>query len=175
MNLKRVRKFAVNKQIVLIGMVCIIVIAGIINWLDTSRNPAQETSGPVDESQFEAVPVDVPKSSDYFATAKLEREQSRSRALEILRQAAASSDAEERGNAQAGMTKIAFSVENEMIIEGLIKAKGFEDTVVYISDSGASVVVKTDTLTAAQTAQIKDIVTEKAAVSAEKIKIVSVK
>ena len=174
MNLKKARKFAVNKQVLLIGMVCIVVIAGMINWLDTGNNAVQETS--VTAEEFEVVSQEEqPKASDYFATARVEREQSRSRALEILRQAASSGDADERGNAQATMTKIALSVENEMIIEGLIKAKGFKDAVVYLSDSGASVVVKTDALTAAQTAQIKDIIIEKATVGADKIKIVSIK
>ena len=181
MNLKNAKKIAGNKQIVLLGLVFIIVIAGILNWVQ-QNDGAQETSGyPLDYDGQPVVevmaPVEEPKASDYFSSARLDREQSRSRALEILKETTTNSSAEteDKRNAQANINKIALAVQNEMIIENLIKAKGFQDSVVYISDSGVSVIVKAESLTPAQTAQIKDIVMEKAFVGADKIKIVSIK
>ena len=48
-------------------------------------------------------------------------------------------------------------IESETVIEDLVKASGFEDCVVYLDGENASIVVKSDGLTPAQAAQIKEI------------------
>ncbi|MDD7147336.1 MAG: SpoIIIAH-like family protein, partial [Lachnospiraceae bacterium] len=50
-----------------------------------------------------------------------------------------------------------------------LEAKGFEDVVVSISDEGVDVVVKAQSLTDAQRAQIEDIVQRKTGTSPENI------
>ena len=65
------------------------------------------------------------------------------------------------------------TAENKM--ETLIKAKGFEDCVVYIEDQTVSVMVKTPDLVASEAAQIKDIVLGNTEVDNENIRIVEVK
>ena len=66
-------------------------------------------------------------------------------------------------------------IESETVIEDLIKASGFEDCVVYLDGDNASIVVKSDGLTAAQAAQIKDILLSEVDVANENIRIFEVK
>ena len=49
-------------------------------------------------------------------------------------------------------------METELVTEGLIKAKGFEDVIVTNSLSSVNVIVKSAELTKPQVAQIVDIV-----------------
>ena len=65
--------------------------------------------------------------------------------------------------------------ESESKIENLIKAQGFNDCVVYLNDSTANIVVKSEGLEAAQAAQIKDILLTEVTIPAENIRIFEVK
>ena len=66
-------------------------------------------------------------------------------------------------------------MESESNIEALLKAKGFEKSLAVISDTGISVVVKSEGLTSAQTLQIQDIITSETNIPLSNIKIVPVK
>ena len=59
-----------------------------------------------------------------------------------------------------------------MQLESLVKAKGFEDAIVTMSDSGVNVVVGTPELTAEQAAQIYDIVRSETEFTAGDVKII---
>ena len=68
-----------------------------------------------------------------------------------------------------------LNAENE--IETLVKAKGFADCLCFLQSGRADLTVMTsgDALTAAQVAQIRDIVLSKSAVTAQNITVVEVK
>ena len=59
-------------------------------------------------------------------------------------------------------------------MEGLIKAKGFEDAIVTTSANNVNVIVKCAALESSQVAQIVQIVKEQTAKSIENIKIIPV-
>ncbi|UKI20029.1 MAG: SpoIIIAH-like family protein [Oscillospiraceae bacterium] len=64
------------------------------------------------------------------------------------------------------------TMEKELLIEGLLKAKGFEDAVITISDTAVNVIVKQKDLTKQQVAQVLEIVLREAGdISAENVKI----
>ena len=71
-------------------------------------------------------------------------------------------------------TEVAKSIETEGKIENLIKAKGFDDCMVYYDTEGVDVVVKTDGLEAAQVAQMKDIILKETSIPVENISIVEI-
>jgi stage III sporulation protein AH len=73
------------------------------------------------------------------------------------------------------MISIAKSTEIETKIEGLIKAKGFSDCMVYISDESVNVVVASKGLSQEQAAQINEIVIAETKRDASAIKIVEIK
>lgn len=60
-----------------------------------------------------------------------------------------------------------------MIIENLIKAKGFQDAVVMIDNGIVNVIVQTDKLSEEEVAQIVDIVSRQTGVSLDNIKIMT--
>ena len=117
------------------------------------------------------------KDSDYFTEVKKERETARKKAQELIEETLKNDKLteEDKKSALAKAEEIAGRMESEGNIEALLKAKGFEKTVAVISDTGISVVVKSDGLTSAQTLQIQDIVTSETNIQLSNIKIVPIK
>ena len=70
------------------------------------------------------------------------------------------------------MTAIVSEMTKEANAEALIKAKGFEDCIVVISDASANVIVKSSGLSEAEVAQILDAVYTETGVTPDKIKII---
>ncbi len=116
------------------------------------------------------------EKTDYFETARSEREQSCEQAKEEIEELL-DNDAITEDDKKAVLDKIgAYSnrIESAVNIETLLKSKGFEDAVAVVSESGVDVVVKSKGLTTSQTLQIQDIVTAQTGVDLGGIKIVSV-
>lgn len=95
-----------------------------------------------------AAPVDetgVYTGSDYFASARLTRQQARDSAVALLQQAA-----DEDGAAQSALDKASDGIQAmaqytmaEAQIENLVTAKGYADCVAFMSEDSLSVVVST--------------------------------
>ncbi len=103
--------------------------------------------------------------------AKLMKEQTRAKNKETLLNIINSTGVSEQQKQSAieGMIMLTDIAEKETAAEILLEAKGFEDVVVSISETGVDVVVSADTLTDAQCAQIEDIVTRKTGTAPENI------
>ncbi len=178
-----------KKQIILASLVLILGVAVYLNWqfaktgedfavtgqVDTAKNygDAQLVDNPVDTSSTAATAA----GDDYFTKTRLERTKSRDETTatltEMLKDSALTEEEKQTATQQA--VDLAKQVDSEKKMEDLVKAKGFEDCLVYINDENVDVVVKTDGLEAAQAAQIKDIVLSETEVEAENIRIVEVK
>ena len=113
---------------------------------------------------------------DYFTQARLNRENARDEALDILRDLMNDVKASEETQQQAlgEAAAIAEAVEQESKIESLIKAKGFSDCVAYIADDACNVVVRSDGMTPQEALQITEIVTAQSKIVAQNVKIVTV-
>ncbi|MBC5732678.1 SpoIIIAH-like family protein [Flavonifractor sp. DFI.6.63] len=114
--------------------------------------------------------------SDYFASARLNRQQARDSALAILQDALANEDLDETmraDNSQAIQT-LASATVSEAQIENLVTAKGYSDCVAFISDESVSVVVSATEsgLTDADVAKITEIVTDETGCAASQVKII---
>jgi len=114
-------------------------------------------------------------AQDYFANARLNRQQARDSALTMLQDSVTGAGIDQE---QATLTiqTMANSTVTEAQIENLIVAKGYKDCVAFIGEESVSVVVQTvgDELTAVDTARITDIVAQATSFSAEQIKIIQV-
>ena len=66
---------------------------------------------------------------------------------------------------------IADYSEKEMAIEILLEAKGFNDVVASVSDTGVDIVVNKQSLETSQKAQIEDIAKRKTGMTSDKINI----
>lgn len=129
-----------------------------------------------EENPGEAVMVSNNLGSDYFAAAKLTREQSRAKNKETLmdiinNEKIASKDKKSAIRQVAQMTEDA---QMETAAELMLEAKGFTDAVVSIEKDSADVIINAKELTEQQLAQISDIVTRKTDISAENIVITPV-
>ena len=138
----------------------------------TDGNASSTDDGSVDGTPGEAVLANGTVSSE-AAQAKVSREQVRSKNKETLQSIIDNknlSDAEKENavNQMVQMTEIA---EKEAAAESLLAAKGFNDSVVSITDDQADVIVGASELSDANRAQIEDIVTRKTGVAAQNIVI----
>jgi len=189
-----------RKQIVIAAIVLLIAISGYLNWtydrgddggyrstgvsssissedLQEEANLEQtnaldEEGGEFDVSLGEATLV----KKDFFAQARLDREAGRSKAIETFNTVLENenSDQQVKMSAQEQVLDIAKNTEIEVAIENLIKAKGFEDAVCYITGKKCNIVVKSPGLSQADVAKIMDIAIENTNFPAENIKIVEI-
>lgn len=117
-----------------------------------------------------------PAQVDYFATARLSREEARANALNILQQTVEDPEASESAVSAAseGITAMASATLAESQIENLVTAKGYPECVAFIGDNSVSVVVSTSTgtLEGADVAKITDIVLGETDFAANAVKVV---
>ncbi len=169
-----------KKQIVLGALIVMVGVAGYLNWkYEGTTSPDSQTTVTISEDNENATLGEATMvgktDANYFMTCRNNREVVRSKAIEILKSTIdnPNSSQEAKSKAEKEMLDISNNVESEGNIENLIKAKGFEDVVVFINDNNITVTVKSQGLTAPETAKIKDIVIEET--GNNNIKIVEVK
>lgn len=134
------------------------------NNMDDNLDGSETTGGESDGTE-----------NDYFSATVLNRQQSRDEAIDVLKLVTENEDASEEAKAEAAakISKIAVDIQNEVNIETLVKAKGFEDCVAIISDDAVSVIVKAESLQANQAAQILAIVYETTGIAPQNISIIN--
>ena len=116
-------------------------------------------------------------SDNYFEQARLNKEASRSKSLEILNNTAEneSFDAEIRQKAGDKILAVANNVQKESEIESIAQSKGYSEICVYVDDSEANVMVRKDGFCDEDVVKLTAIVTEQLKISARNVKIVEVK
>lgn len=184
-----------KRQVILAALVVALGLAVYLNWQfsdagkdltasisDSSKNygdsiyvnkdQSKDTSG----ASKEVLSPNV-NDPNYFEQARANRESTREEALDIIKDVFNSVGADEATVAEAvsASSNIALAVELEGRAENLIKAKGFEDCMVYINGDTAQVVVKSDGIKDNQAIQIKEIIANTAKISVKNISIVPVK
>ena len=122
-----------------------------------------DTETPEGEKVGEAVLTSSASAGAFSASAKLNREQVRSKneasLLEIINNTDISEDM--KADAIASMNRMTDRAEKELDAELLLEAKGLKDSVVSINDDSVDVIVGAAEITDEQKAQIEDIVTRK--------------
>lgn len=182
-----------KNQIIITALAIVIAVAGYLNY---SGNQLQETisqnavledqilqengidTADVDEitqTPGEAVLTSLTGAS-FSAEAKLTREQLRAQNKETLMEVINNEliDEAQKQNAIDSITSLTEQAEREAAAELLLDAKGFEGSVVSITDNSADVVINMAEITDAQRAQIEDIVKRKTQVAGENIVITPV-
>lgn len=136
-----------------------------------------------DSGEYEALLTEAATDttiSDYFATIRLARQESRDSAVELLQETMAYEDGTGSGEtaaASAELENMVTTALKEAEIEGLVIAKGYADCVAYMSDKGISVAVAAPEtgLEPDAVAQICDIVTTQSDYTPSELKIIEVK
>lgn len=150
--------------------------ATLVSGVEDGADDAGETDGAADGG--EAVDeTAVYTGSDYFASARLTRQQARDSAISLLQEAAEqeNADAAVANEASEGIQVLAAYTLQEAQIENLVTAKGYQDCVAFLGEDGVSVVVATDTgeLTAEDVAKITDIAMSETGLPAGSVKIMA--
>ena len=184
-----------KRNAVVVAIALFVCAAVYLNWnyeqeaqagktLGQSTMVGSETGDPLVKGEDSAQPDSSGEtgtsstSGNYFATARLNRQQARDSALSLLQDAAAREDADETVKAQVNDTiqTMADYTVTEAQIENLVVAKGYADCVAFIGEDSLSLAVSAPEggLTEAYTAKIVDVVHQTAGFTADQIKIIQV-
>jgi stage III sporulation protein AH len=152
-----------KKIIILSAMVALLLITGYVNVaLNSSLSSnIQQTSS-------------TTTSASFYTTYRNEREATRTQEIQFYDSiiASASASAEAKDEAEANKMAIIAQMEKELVTEGVIRGKGFEDAIVTTSSSNVNVFVKSAELTSVEVAQITSVVKEQLNVSIDQIIII---
>lgn len=112
-------------------------------------------------------------SNNYFIEHRLSRDKLRATLIDRLNEIINNENTNEdmRNKAQNEIIALGQVSELELSIEGLIKAKGFEDALVFLGDNSARVVVSTDELTEQDMIKVFEIIKSETDIEATNIKI----
>ena len=175
MKIEKIKKFFASRtarSAVLVAAVLLIGLAVYLNYrwfydplgsLGYGDNNMQNNYS---DSETAGADTTDTSANNYFTATALSREQSRDEAIDVLTLVT-------EAEAAAKISKIAVDIQNEMNIETLVKAKGFEDCVAIISDDAVSVIVRADSLQANEAAQILSIVYETTGIDPQNVSIIS--
>ena len=184
-----------KRNAVVVTMAVLVCAAAALNWKYAGQEAAEDVqnagtkilgeaalvSGTEDgEDAPAAAPEDesgVYTGSDYFASARLTRQQARDNAISLLQEAAEQENADTAvaNEASQGIQVLASYTLAEAQIENLVTAKGYTDCVAFMGDECVSVVVSTKSgdLTAEDVAKITDITMTETGLPAGNIKIMA--
>lgn len=137
-----------------------------------SEKDAQQTGTQTGEDNpGSAVLASTELSADFFVSAKLSREQTRSKNKETLMAIVQDKSISEDLKKDAMDTLVAMTknAEKEDICESLLGARGFEEIVVRIEEEGVNVIVNAATINEQELAQIEDVIMRETGVKLDKI------
>lgn len=199
MKRRRLNLIIGKKQIIVVGLTLILGVAVYVNYLvgnnvradsSLSKDDGSQSAGNYGDQQFVSSDkkdqtgdssgdkVNLSSSIDeYFAQARLDKQKSRAEAIEVLQTIYSGGDSTKTELAVMAESAATISgyIEKESKIENVLKAQGFTDALCYLSENGASIIVKTDGLSSAQAAQIKNALLSEVNVPVEKISILEIK
>lgn len=115
-------------------------------------------------------------TGNFFATYRMDRQDTRNQEIMYYEAIIASenSSAEAITLAETKKAALISAMELELVTEGLIKAKGFEDCLVTSTTGSVNVIVKCPNLEDTQVAQIVEVVQEQTGVTIDNITIIPV-
>ena len=146
-------------------------IAELVNSSYIESETVNDTIEIIDET--EVYESEVYEVSSSLSQARLDRQNSRESALSLLDEVLSDieADSEAKKKAIDEASAIAQNMVKESNIETLIKAKGVNDVVVYLSEDGCSVIVDKvgDNILA-----IQDVITKETSLTADKITVTEI-
>ncbi len=155
-----------KKRTKIIIIAVMVLLLGVTGYLNVMLNKSVSSNG--DDT--------TTTSSSYFQTYRTDRESTRDQQMlyydAIITSETSSQEAIQ--NAENAKLDLIDQMEQELVVEGLIKAKGFADCVITISDSNINAVVKAGELTKSEVAQIVSVIQSELSVGIENIKIIPV-
>ncbi|MDU4960419.1 MAG: SpoIIIAH-like family protein [Sporomusaceae bacterium] len=129
------------------------------------RSNAMQVVKPLDDKLALTVP-------DFFTEYRLERDKIRSERFDVMREMVKSAKTEEsRQQVQEAILRLVQEKQREYEMENLIKARGFQDALVVIQDKNVNAIIKAQSFTREEVAQVAEVISRIAAVRPEDITI----
>jgi len=178
---KSMKKGFSRRTSVLFTLLALLVVSSYANYRMSANSAALETDLPVLRILGSEPTSEPTKAQEQVANsfADYREQRSSSRAQEIRMLDEMIGDPDSSGNAaeeaRAQKLSLVRSMEQESTLEGLLKAKGFEDALVSSRVGSVSVVIKGESLTEAQAVQIMEITMRETGEEARNIKIIPTK
>ncbi|MFY9178056.1 MAG: SpoIIIAH-like family protein [Caldicoprobacterales bacterium] len=185
-----------RKNLVLGMLVVLLVITGYLNFVynqnaikeqgnkelidDNTNKPAVtvndvfEAKSDNENSNASPDAVNTSSSGGFFVEYRFERENTRKKEIDYIKEIVdnPNSEVEMKNEAQQKLLEITSNMEKELNIEGLLKAKGFNNSIVIFNQDYVSVIVDKQELAPEEVAQILDIVKQESGKEADSIKII---
>lgn len=153
-----------KKILVLSCMIALLAVTAVFNFVMTTEVNTQSSA--------------VISNANYFSQYRSERQSTRNEELLQLDAIISAAEAGSMEKADALSMKIDLTTitEQELLLESLIKAYGFEDAVVVIGlqSDNVNVITKTANLSSDDAIKIYSIVNEELSVSPENVKIIPI-
>lgn len=161
----KIKKLSANakKVIVLCSMVALLIVTGTLNFV---LNDIIVQSGNDGNT--------VTTAETFFTSCRAERETARAEEFALLDAILSSDTSTEELIASANEKKLELIdvIERELVLEGLVKAQGFEDAVVTMSEDNINVVVSQSELTSEQVAGILSVILSETDYNATQVVVV---
>ena len=144
----------------------------IVDSLPTGDNVAEVISTSNNE-MTQAMDAESTSNRNYFVEYRLSRDKLRAGMVDRLDEIVSNTQTTDvvRTKAQEEIIKIGNISEKELQIEGLVKSKGFEEALVFLTDSDIKVVVSKNELSEQDMVKILDIVKSETTFDSNNIKI----
>lgn len=148
------------------GAAALVLVVGVANYLVVTGTPGKQKEAR-EVQQTAAVEEDV------FEVFRQQREETRTQEMTYIDSVAQSAEADEKTKEQARQQKLqlAKAMEEEMIVEGLIRTKMNTEAVVTVKDGSVNVVVGKKELSDTEVTQIADIVRSETGAASQSIRI----
>lgn len=150
-----------KKVFIIAGFCLLLVLTGVLNIVLNNKISTDANSN------------NTVTTGNFFSTYRTDRTNTRNEEILYLDAiiASSSASAESKTAAETKKAELIALMDTELALEGLIKAKGFEDVVVSTSTSNINVIVKSAELNEAEVAQIVDVIQGQTDYTLDNIKI----
>lgn len=162
------------------AVVILALFSGFIWWMNIEKEIQEVTLLPTDgisgmlEDTVNLGDVQV-DGNTYYVEYRMQRDRVRAQEIELLKDIINSPTAssEAKQNAESQLISQGSKMEQELMLENMIKAKGFEDVVFFFKDGIANVVVKAEEISDAEFFQIAEAAAKITEESLENIMVIA--
>lgn len=163
-------------------LIFLLVIVGLV-WYVVAKRPEFNRAVVVPPGGAPSLPTASPmpmeprlgQEREFFADYRVDRDRSRAQQLELLERLAVNQQADADSRKEAGRTIVSIGqrIGQETQLEGLLKAKGYQDVVVFVHGQSAEVVLRVSRdLDRAELAAIAELASRATGIKAQYLSII---
>ena len=175
-DIRKLKTYFNKRTVMMCAMLGVLVVTGAVSLRYSSMAQDVQNEVPEDvqvqQTLAQTEPVMEEESVEtFFSSYRSERNSVRAQEVAYLDSIIQNQATEKDVLSQAQTRKLEITrrMEQEVTVEGLLRAKGFSDAIVTLSDSTVNVVVSDAVLTEAQAAQILQIVMDETNMTAQNV------